>query len=198
MTAQIATIPTIQIEEAHRFTVEEYEKILETGIFDDERVELLNGIIRVMSPINDKHRGIVARVLRLLNIHSLLDYFYSPQSSIKLKDDSAPQPDILIAKAEDSDYMDAPLLAQDVFLVVEIADSSLRIDRKVKTALYANAGIREYWIVNLQDHQIEVFKQPENTDYQIKTIAKAGETVTCEGMDFTLNVDEVFKGLKNT
>ena len=196
MTAQIATI---QIEEAYHFTVEEYEKILETGIFDDERVELLNGIIRVMSPISDKHRGIVARVLRLLNnIRSLRDYFYSPQSSITLQDDSAPQPDVLIAKAEDSDYMDVPLLPQDVFLVIEIADSSLRIDRKVKTTLYAGSGIQEYWIVNLQDHQIEVFKQPENADYQIKTIAKAGETVTCETMGFMLSVDEVFKGLKKT
>ncbi len=198
MTAQIATIPTVQIDEARRFTVEEYMKILETGIFEGERVELLNGIITIMSPISKKHRGIVARVLRLLNIHNLLDYFYSPQSSVILKDDSAPEPDILIAKAEASDYMDAPLLPKDVFLIVEVADSSLRIDRKVKTALYADSGIQEYWIVNLQDHQIEVFKHPENADYHVKTISKAGETVTCEAMGFTLNVDDVFKGLKKT
>lgn len=198
MTAQIATFKDIQLEKAHRFTVDEYEKVLETGIFDDDRVELLNGIITIMSPINEKHRGIVARVLRLLNIHSLLDYFYSPQSSIKLENNSAPEPDILVAKAEDSDYIDTPLRPQDVLLLVEIADSSLQIDRKIKTALYADADISEYWIINLQDHQIEVFKQAKNGDYQTKTIAKAGETVTCEAIGFTVRVDEVFKGLKKT
>ena len=196
MTAHSTTFRDIQLEKAHRFTVDEYEKILETGIFDDERVELLNGIITIMSPINEKHRGIVARVLRLLNIHSLLDYFYSPQSSIKFEDNSAPEPDILVAKAEDSDYIDTPLRPRDVLLLVEIADSSLQIDRNVKTALYAGAGISEYWIVNLQDHQIEVFKQAKDADYQVKTIAKVGETVTCEAIGFTLNVDEVFKGLE--
>lgn len=195
MTAQLSTLPTIQSIEPHRFTVDEYEKILETGIFDDERVELLNGMITIMSPISDPHLGVVGRVVRLLNKHRPDDYFCSPQSSLRIPEYGKPQPDIVVAKPHEDDYVNKTLSAEDALLVIEVADSSLKRDREAKTPIYAAADIPEYWIINLKDQQIEVFKNPKGTDYQIKTIVKAGEIVTCKGIDFTLSVDETFKGL---
>lgn len=198
MTAQIATLPSVQIEEAHRFTVEEYEKILETGIFDDERVELLNGIIVVMGLMNDPHFGMIVLFNELLMAHCLGKYCCSPQSPIKFGDYGAPMPDFAIAKYRKDKYLSPSMKPEDLLLIIEVADSSLKRDRKVKAPIYAASKVPEYWIVNLQDYQIEIFKQPKNTDYQIKTIAKAGETVTCEGIGFTVSVDEIFENLKKT
>jgi len=196
MTAQIATLPNVQIDEAHRFTVEEYEKVLETGIFDDERVELLNGIIRVMGKMNEPHFGMIVFLNKLLVLHCGNNFCCSPQNPVKMGEYGAPMPDFVIAKFREDDYAGAKMQPEDILLAIEVSDSSLKTDRKVKTVIYASNNIPEYWIVNLQDYQIEVFKQAKNTDYQSKRIAKAGETVTCEGIGLTVRVDDIFKRFK--
>ncbi len=195
MAVQLSTLLAIQSIDPHRFTIDEYEKILKTGIFDDERVELLNGIITIMSPISDPHLGVVGRVVRLINKYRPDDYFCSPQSSLKIPNHGKPQPDIVIANPHEDDYVNKTLSAEDALLVIEVADSSLKRDREAKAPIYASAGIPEYWIINLQDHQIEVFKHPKGIDYQSKIIAKTGETVICKEIGFALSVDETFKGL---
>jgi len=197
MAVQTQTLPVIEsVDEVRRFTIEEYHKIYETGIFEGQRVELLNGMITVMFPINNPHLGMVGRLTRILNIRFANEYFILPQCPLKIPQNSEPEPDILIAKQRDDDYMNSAMPPEDVFLIIEIADSSLERDRNQKKVIYANANIREYWIVNLKDRQIETFKQPQNADYQIKNILKAGETATCEHIDFQLSVDELFKNLK--
>jgi len=196
MTAQIATLPSVQIDEAHRFTVEEYEKVLETGIFDDERVELLNGIIRVMGQMNEPHFGMIILLNNLLVLHCVGKFCCSPQNPVKMGTHGAPMPDFVIAKFREDRYTGAKMQPEDILLAIEVSDSSLKTDRKVKTVIYASNNIPEYWIVNLQDYQIEVFKQAKNTDYQSKRIAKAGETVTCEGIGLTVRVDDIFKRFK--
>jgi len=198
MTAQIATLPNVQIDKAHRFTVEEYEKVLETGIFDDERVELLHGIIAVMGEMEQAHFGMIILLNKLLVLHCLDKYCCSPQSPIKFGEYGAPMPDFAVAKYRKDRYLSASMKPEDILFIIEVADSSLKRDRKVKAPIYAASKVPEYWIVNLQDHQIEVFKQPKNNDYQLKTIAKAGETVTCETIGFTVRVDEIFENLKKT
>jgi len=197
MAVQTQTLPVIESEdEIRRFTIEEYHKIYETGIFEGQRVELLNGMITVMFPMNDPHLGMVGRLTRILNIRFANEYFVSPQCPLKIPLRSEPEPDILIAKPREDDYMNSSIPPEDVLLVIEIADSSLKRDRNQKKVIYANANIREYWIVNLQDRQIETFKQPQNADYQVKNILKAGETAICEHIDLQLSVDELFKNLK--
>ena len=91
--------------------------------------------------------------------------------------------------------MNSAMPPESVFLIIEVADSSLKRDRNQKKVIYANANIREYWIVNLKDRQIETFKQPQDADYQIKNILKAGEIAICEHIYFQLSVDELFKNL---
>ncbi len=196
MTAQIATLPSVQIEEVHRFTVEEYEKILETGIFDDERVELLNGIIRVMGQMNEPHFGMIVFLNKLLVFHCANNFCCAPQNPVRMGEYGAPMPDFVVAKFREDNYAGAKMQPEDILLAIEVADSSLKTDRQVKTVIYASNNIPEYWIINLQDYQIEIFQQPKNTDYQLKTIAKSGETVTCEGIGLTVSVDEVFKNFK--
>lgn len=198
MTAQIATLPSIQIEEAHRFTVEEYEKILETGIFDDERVELLNGIIRVMGQMNEPHFGMIVFLNKLLVFHCASNFCCVPQNPVRMGEYGAPMPDFVIAKFREDDYAGVKMQAEDILLAIEVSDSSLKTDRQVKTVIYASNNIPEYWIINLQDYQIEVFQQPENADYQLKTIAKSGETVTCENIGLTVSVDDIFKKFRKT
>lgn len=197
MIAQLATLPTIQIEEAHRFTVEEYEKILETGIFNDERVELLNGIIADMGKVSQAHFGMIIFLNKLLVFHCANNFCCSPQNPVRMGEYGAPMPDFVIAKFREDNYTGAKMQPEDILLTIEVSDSSLKTDRQVKTVIYASNNIPEYWIVNLQDYQIEVFKQPKNTDYQLKKIVKAGETVTCEGIGLTVSVDEIFEELKN-
>jgi len=197
MAVQTQALPIIEsVDEVRRFTIEEYHKIYETGIFEGQRVELLNGMITVMFPMNNPHLGMVGRLTRMLNIRFANEYFVSPQCPLKIPQNSEPEPDIVIAKARDDDYMNSSIPPEDVLLIIEIADSSLKRDRNQKKVIYANANINEYWIVNLKDRQIETFKDLQNTDYQTKSIIKAGETAVCEEIDFQLSVDELFKNLK--
>jgi Uma2 family endonuclease len=89
-------------------------------------------------------------------------------------------------------YRSAHPRPEDVFLLIEVADSSLAFDRKVKTPLYAQAGIPEYWIVNLNDRQIEIFRSPAEGEYQEKQIVKHTETAVCSIIEFTVATDWLF------
>ena len=116
-----------------------------------------------------------------------------PQNPIHLdsKSEPEPEPDIAIAKFSNDDYRSHHPNAEELFLVIEVADSSLAIDRTVKTPLYAKAGIPEYWIVNIQDRQIEVFSKPENGAYQISKVFKKGN-LSCSSIEFDVMIGEVF------
>lgn len=196
MAVQTQMLPVVDsVDEIRRFTIEEYHKIHETGVFEGQRVELLNGIITVMFPTNNPHLGMVGRLTRILNLRFANDYFVLPQCPLQIEKNNETEPDILIAKARDDDYMNSSMPPEDVHLIIEIADSSLKRDRNQKKVIYATANIREYWIINLQDRQIETFKQPQNADYQAKNIFKTGETALCEHIDFQLSVDELFNKL---
>ena len=160
------------------FTVDEYYKMAETGILDsDQRVELLNGEIIKMSPQKSTHAAII-------------DYLFEEflyvlkgmaqcrcQGPIRINNLSEPEPDLSIFKKRKTGYHDRHPLPEDIFLVIEVADSTLAKDRTVKKGMYAQASIPEYWIVNIPEQQIEVFKSPKDGDYQESNIYKKG-TVT--------------------
>jgi Uma2 family endonuclease len=151
--------------ETYRFSVEEYNKLGEAGIFhEDDRVELLNGEIVVMAPIGKHH---IIAVRRLLN-HFVKRYgdlcYVDCQSPVVLDNFSEPQPDILLVslKIDESDEKPQP---KDIFLAIEVADSTVRYDSTTKLRAYARAGIPEYWIVNLADNAIDVHRQPSGETY---------------------------------
>lgn len=151
---------------AHRFTVADYYRMAEAGIFnEDSRVELIRGQIVDMSPVGAPHFGMVNRLNRLLSAMLAGRAIISVQNPLRLDDGSEPQPDVMVLRPRADDYDSAAPNAGDVLVVIEVADSSLAEDRAVKAPLYAESGITEYWIVNLVERVVEVCRQPEGGSY---------------------------------
>jgi Uma2 family endonuclease len=174
--SSVATMPQVQPTK-YRFSVEKYYKLGEVGVFGpEERVELLDGEILYRHPTTPRH----ALTSCFLN-ECFIDqhrgrYLVSPGNPIWLNEYSEPQPDMLLVPRV------RKLLRQprpeDVFLLVEVSDTSLAFDRKRKLKAYADAGVREYWIVNLKKDVVEVFRQPEGGKYKIELRFAPGQQVS--------------------
>lgn len=150
-----------------RFTLEEYRRMGEVGILhEDDRVELIHGEIIEMSPIGSRHAACVAVLTELL-VRGVGDRaILWPQNPLTILPDSEPQPDIVLLARRPDFYREAIPQAGDVLLVIEVAESSIRYDRRVKRGLYAGAGVPEYWIVDLEGQRIEVYRSPAGEDYR--------------------------------
>lgn len=183
------------VEIARRlFTLEEYNHMIKSGLFhEDEHIELIRGEVVQMASLGPKHLVCVARLNRLL--YELLGRSAQiwVQSSIELPAQaSSPEPDILVLKWRDDDYAGKRPTPDDALLVIEVADSSLDYDRKVKTALYAEAGIQEMWIVNLQEGVVEVYSEPAGSAYRhVRVLARGATLELPAGLTGTLSVDDV-------
>lgn len=175
------------------FTVSDYYKMAEAGILSpDDRVELIRGEILKMSPIKSQHAGVINKLVKML-IRQLDDRAtVAGQNPLHISKFSEPEPDIIVARFREDEYVERHPRPEDVFLLIEVADSSLAFDRKVKTPLYAQAGIPEYWIVNLNDRQIEIFRSPAEGEYQEKQIVKHTETAVCSTIEFSVAADRLF------
>jgi Uma2 family endonuclease len=142
----------------HRFTVTEYDRMIDVGILkEDTRVELIRGEIVAKMPIGDAHIACVDRLNRLFVRAVSDDVTVSIQNPVRLAD-SEPEPDLVLKRTGDGAYgKPGP---EDILLLIEVAESSLEDDREVKAPLYAENGIAEYWIVNLADRCLEVCRAP--------------------------------------
>ena len=149
----------------YEFSVEEYLKLGEAGIFHKgDRVELLDGDIVVMSPIGVRHMNTVRRLLnRAAKLYGEL-CLVDAQNPLVIDGRSMPQPDLLLLRLE-LDESAAPGPA-DVLLLVEVAESSLVYDQRDKLAAYARNGICEYWIVDLTHNEVQVYRDPESSGYR--------------------------------
>lgn len=141
-----------------RWTVTDYYEMAELGKFENRRVELIEGEIVEMSPMLAPHATAVALTQDELKRVFGVGYAVRGQSSFSLSDDSEPEPDVLVAPGSLRDYKHKH--PSTAVLVVEISDSTLRYDRTIKASLYARSGVPEYWILNLQDRQLETFRAP--------------------------------------
>ena len=160
----------------HRFSAEDYHRLAEVGILPRKaRVELIEGAIHDMSPIGPLHSGVVIRLIRLFNLRVKGRWVVSAQGPVGLDNYSEPQPDLVLLKPAPDDYVSHHPAPDDVFLLIEVADSSLEFDRNKKLPVYARAGIPELWIVNLQESTIEVYREPHFTGYEKKTVLRAGD-----------------------
>jgi Uma2 family endonuclease len=99
----------------------------------------------------------------------------------------------VIAHYKADDYESHHPTPKEIYVVIELSDSTLEKDREVKHPLYASAGIPEYWIINLIDKQIEIYRQPKNGEYHFKQIISQEATVNCESATFSVNYSDVFK-----
>jgi Uma2 family endonuclease len=139
----------------------EYESLVERGLLADSRVELLLGALVDVTPQGPLHANVVRRLGERLVRELSGDVHTRVQSPLALSDDSEPEPDIAVVPAGDYDHAHP----NRALLVIEIADTSLQKDRGIKTALYATAGIPEFWLVNLTDKSVEVHRHPSSGRY---------------------------------
>ena len=176
------------------FTVDEYYKLAEVGILKDtDKVELINGEIITMSPMNAPHSGMVARIARLLIKKLDEKATILIQSPIRLDNHSEPEPDLIIAKFKLSDYTKFHPTPTDTHIAIEVSDSTLEKDRAIKVPLYATANIPEYWIINLVDKQIEIYRQPKKGEYHFKQIISEKDQLICvDGLSLEFKYQEIF------
>ncbi len=164
---------------AGRLTVERYLALVDTGVLDpDDRVELLAGVVVSMSPAGSRHAAVVGIVAEALRLALAQGAAIRIQHPLVLEPLSMPEPDVAVVAGTQQDYLDAhPTTA---LLAVEVSDSSLPQDRLTKGAIYAAAGIPEYWIVNLRHRQLEVHRLPnvEGAWWSEVLVLRPGDTVT--------------------
>jgi len=162
----------------HHFNVEEYYRMAEVGLLsEDDRVELIEGEIIEMSPIGSTHGGTVNRSSTFLNRELAGIVIVSVQNPVRLDDFSEPQPDIALLKPRKDFYSKTHPTAEDVLVVIEVADTSLAYDRNIKLPLYARAGIPESWLIVPAKEVIEIHSQPKNGKYQKTQRLKRGKAL---------------------
>ena len=183
----------------HRFTVDEYEQMIATGILKhDDRVELIRGEIREMSPIGDAHASRVNRLNSLLCLRTEGRAIVNVQNPIVLAD-SEPEPDFALLRYKPDFYESGKPTGADVLLVIEVSDSTLEFDREIKAPLYAEAGIPEYWIINLVEGCLEVYRSPESQGYGTVLTLYAGDQIEIPGLSVeSLSVSELVRRVSPT
>ncbi|MCS6831334.1 MAG: Uma2 family endonuclease [bacterium] len=179
-----------------RFTREEYHRLGELGFFRGERVELIEGDIVRMSPVSPLHGEVVTLIAETLWNLFGKGYRVRVQQPLAIGD-SEPEPDIAVVAGKPGDYREAhPTTA---LLVVEVAQTSVEYDREVKAPLYARAGVPEYWIVNLDEGCIEVYRDPaplgEGYAYRSRRLYTRGEQIApLQKPEATVKVEELLLG----
>lgn len=143
------------------FNITEYHQMLEAGILTErDRVELMAGEIIPMSPIGYRHASIVARLDDQLADRIGKQALRWIQNPILLDDQSQPQPDVVLLHPRPDYYASGHPQPKDIYLLVEVADSSITYDREIKIPLYAQAGISEVWLIDLNENTLEVYRNP--------------------------------------
>ena len=190
----LPTAPSPDVE-IRRWTVREYDRMGELGFLTPEdRVELLAGFIVNKEVNHPPHAGTVRRLTRFFILRENDRWITSCQLPVRLpRQRSEPEPDVVLARPVDDGYTSRHPAAADVFLLVEVANTSLRTDRNTKLAIYARAKIPEYWIVNVPEKVIEIYRDPVAGRYRKIQTARPGETCAPAVFpDATLNVSELF------
>ena len=154
-----------------KWTVEEYHKLGEMGFFHpEERVELLSGNIIIISAKGTANTSATRRTANVLRdiLGNQVDVYY--KSPIALDDNSEPEPDIALVRIDPLDYATHHPTPSEVYLIIEVADSSLAYDREIKAKAYARSGIADYWVLNVNERQLHVFREPAVDGYQSELI----------------------------
>ncbi len=177
------------------FTVEEYHEMARAGILDeDDRVELLAGEIVEMSPIGSRHAACVDQLNKILVQQIGNKAIVRVQNPIRLSPYSEPQPDLALLKPREDFYANGHPTPEDVFLIIEVAESSVEFDRDVKLPLYAEAGIPEVWIVDLEARFLEVYRNPTARTYSIIKKYKPKERIAPQAFpEVTVDLEDLFR-----
>jgi len=174
-------------------TVDEYHRMGQAGILTEEdRVELIEGELVAMAPIGSEHAAATNALTRLLVLAVGDRAIVSVGNPVRLSQRSEPQPDFAVLKPR-GDYKTMLPRPEDTMLAVEVANSSLDYDRKIKLALYARSGIPEVWIVNLAAGEVEVYQSPVADRYTASARAGRSDTLTITALPGALiPISEIF------
>jgi Uma2 family endonuclease len=174
-----------------RFTVHDYHRMGEAGILhEDDRVELIEGEIVEMTAIGTRHFSCVNGLTRLLVVSVGGEAIISVQNPVRLNEYTEPRPDLAVIRPRD--YRESLPEPDDVLLLIEVSDTTLPYDRGVKLPLYARAGIREVWIVDLPGETIERYTAPSANGYRRVEQMRRGQTLKSTSLPgLAPSVDEV-------
>lgn len=175
------------------FTVDEYLRMGEAGILDeDERVELIEGEILLMTPIGSPHAACVNRFTAWLVPALAGRAIVSVQNPVRLSSRTMPQPDLALLRFRRDYYANAHPDPEDILLLVEVSDTTFRYDRDRKPPLYAAAGIPEAWIANLRTGSVLIGREPSAGAYQqVETVGREGTLSPAAFPDLTLQVQDL-------
>ncbi len=186
MTA-VATTPTRK-----KFTVEEYYQLGELGMLGDGRTELIDGDIIYMAPMGRRHAGYIIRLDRIFSENLRKRALVAVQIPVRLNGGLQPEPDLSILKPCKDDYIESDIQIQDVYLLIEVADTTIDDDRNVKSVCYARAGIIELWIVDINAELIEVYRNPGPNGYESIQQFRRGESISPLAFpDLLISVDDM-------
>ena len=157
------------------FTVDEYDTMIKAGVFDGkERVELIEGEFVKKMTQGDLHIGCINYLNRFFTRNCDDSVLISVQNAVQMNVFSAPEPDVAILRFRKDFYSTGKARPEDILLLIEVADTTVRSDRQIKIPLYASVGVPEVWLVNLPRKIVEVYTEPKNGKYQI--VRKAGKS----------------------
>ena len=178
----------------HRLTVQDYHRLGEAGVLgEDDRVELLEGLLVDMAPIGPRHALVTDLLTELLVMAFAGRARVRVKNPVVLNDISEPQPDFAVVRRYEPGAPLAHPVPQDTFLLVEVSDSSLAFDRGFKLEIYAKAGIREVWIVDLTTNGVLVHRRPSGGSYQSVIRVEGAGILSVEALlGVTIRVADLF------
>jgi Uma2 family endonuclease len=178
----------------YKLSVEDYHKLGAAGVLtEDSRVELIEGELIEMAPIAPKHASVVDTLVALLAPQAANQFRLSTGNPLTLAPRSEPQPDLMLLKLRADRYASSLPSAADVLTVIEVSDKTLEYDRGPKLSLYAQHGIPEYWVVDVQAKRIEVFRNPTSMGYSQELQFGLTDVVSPQALPgVRLSVGEIF------
>ncbi|MGK7873326.1 MAG: Uma2 family endonuclease [Xenococcaceae cyanobacterium] len=176
------------------WTVEEYHRMTEAGVLSpDERVELLEGQIISMAAKNPPHAATNLCAANILNSLLARKALVRIQDPITISSISEPEPDLAVVRPDPQFYLDHHPTPEEIFLIVEIADTTLERDRTSKAPAYARARIPDYWVLDVNTRQVHVFRQPGAENYQQETILEEDATISLLAFpEIKIQIEQLF------
>ncbi|MBD2209362.1 Uma2 family endonuclease [Nostoc linckia FACHB-104] len=172
-----------------KWTIDEYHRMIAAGILDDRRVELLKGEIIEISPEGEPHAYFSTEageyLSRILGERATI----RPAKPITLPNNSEPEPDIAIVQRLGREYLNHHPYPENIFWLIEYSDSTLEKDLEIKSKVYAEVEIPEYWVVNLRKRQLVVFRDPQDGEYASKSTLTGGTIYPIAFPDIAVAVD---------
>ena len=184
-------IPNAELEKIQKpplmrkkFRTDEVYQIMKSGILPEESGwELIDGEIIHRTKIKSKEAGAVRKLNKLLSVLFGSDSIISIHNPIHIDEHNEPEPDIALLTPHDDFYAEKHPESHEVLLVIEVSDSTLEFDREIKKAIYAEAGIKEFWLINLKQETVETYSDPANGVYYQMRMFGRGETINSRNIE---------------